>query len=99
MSEWYGTSPFLAYETGLRKGKPMNTKTLRTHGISPKAILAFTYPVIAAAIASVGSWVVTGDFNANEIRVAVGELAGGSISLIGAIVGRPGDIPSRSPVT
>lgn len=65
---------------------------LRTYGVSPKAVLAFLYPVIAAALTAIGSWVVSGDFNANEIRVAVGGLSLSAVAYLGAYVGKPGAV-------
>ncbi len=63
-----------------------------TLGLSPKAVLAFLFPVVSALLAAAGSWVVTGDFNDAEIRSAVGGLAAGATAMLGAYIGRPGNI-------
>ena len=63
-----------------------------TRGISPKAVLAFLYPTIATIAATIGSWIVTGDFNESEIRTAAAGLLASAVAYIGAYVGRPGDV-------
>jgi len=45
-----------------------------------KAKAAFLAPVIAALAAAVGSWIITGNFDATEIRTAAGGAIGGAIS-------------------
>lgn len=65
---------------------------MRTNGLSPKAILAFLYPAIGSIVSAVGSWIVTGDFNASEIRVSVAGLGASGLALLGAYIGRPGDV-------
>ena len=66
--------------------------THRTNGLSPKAVLAFFYPAIGSVVSAVSSWIVTGNFNDSEIRVAVAGLGASGLALLGAYVGKPGDI-------
>jgi hypothetical protein len=61
-----------------------------TLGLSPKAVLAFAFPLIASVVGALASYVVTGNFNAAEIRTAVGGLATSALALLGAYVGNPG---------
>jgi hypothetical protein len=63
-----------------------------TQGISPKAILALVFPVLAAAVAAAASWVSTGDFNDAEIRTAISGALLGLVSFAGAYLGRPGNV-------
>ncbi|MCA1571653.1 MAG: hypothetical protein LC798_15330 [Chloroflexi bacterium] len=65
---------------------------LRTVGISPKAVLAFLYPFVATVAGTIGSWVVTGDFNDAEVRTAVGGLIASAVAYLGAYVGAPGNV-------
>lgn len=65
---------------------------LKTVDVSPKAVLAFLYPFIATLAASAGSWIVSGDFNTAEIRVALSGLIASGLALLGAYVGRPGNV-------
>jgi hypothetical protein len=67
----------------------MNYKTL---GISPKAVGAFVYPAVAALLTAVSSWVVSGEFNDNEIRAAVGGVILAGVGALGAFLGRPGNV-------
>lgn len=72
-----------------------------TEGISPKAVLAFLFPLIAAVGASAASWVISGDLNVTELRVAAGGFLLSSLSALGAWLGRPGTVterPSRASV-
>ncbi len=63
-----------------------------TIGLSPKALLAFLFPLIAAVAGAVSSWVVTGTFDDAEIRTAVGGLVTSGLALLGAYVGQPGPV-------
>lgn len=67
----------------------MNTKTV---GVSPKAVLAFLYPLIAAAIFTAVHWVVTGEFSRSELDIALTGVAASGVAALGAYVGRPGDV-------
>ena len=67
-------------------------KELQTLGISPKAVLAFVFPAIAAVGASVVSWISTGNFDASEIRTAVGGVIAAGIAALGAYLGKPGRV-------
>ncbi len=66
-----------------------------TIGLSPKALLAFLFPLIAAAGGALASWVTTGDFNDAEIRTAVGGLVTSGLALLGAYIGQPGPTAER----
>jgi hypothetical protein len=68
------------------------TRVAKTVGLSPKAVLAFLYPLIAAAAGSVVSWISTGTFNAQEIKIAAGGLILSGLALLGAYVGKPGTV-------
>lgn len=59
-------------------------------GLSRKAALALLYPVVAAALATAASWVVTGDFNDTEIRTAVSGAILGLAAFFGAYKGDAG---------
>lgn len=78
------------------------TERLKTLGISPKAVAAFLWPFVAALGAALVSWIVSGEFNENEVRTAVGGAVAGAISAAGAFVARPGqvvpDVPGREDV-
>lgn len=65
---------------------------MRTNGLSPKAVLAFLYPAIGSIVSAVSSWIITGNFNDSEIRVAIAGLGASGLALLGAYVGKPGDI-------
>lgn len=70
---------------------------LRTIGLSPKAVLAFLFPLIAAAGATVASWIVSGQFDLTEIRTAAGGVVLAGVALVGAWVGRPGEVAYAGP--
>jgi hypothetical protein len=74
----------------------MEVVIMKTLGLSPKAVLAFCYPLIATVAASVGSWIVTGNLSTSEIRVALAGLAASGLALLGAYVGRPGNVVPTS---
>lgn len=63
-----------------------------TIGLSPKAVLAFLFPLIAAVGGSLVSWIATGDFNDAEIRAALGGLVTSGLALLGAYIGQPGNV-------
>ena len=65
-------------------------------GISPKAILALVFPLIAAAGAALASWVASGNFNATEIRTAASGVVLALVSFVGAYVGEPGRVVPNS---
>lgn len=65
---------------------------LETVGLSPKALAAFAWPTVVAVGAAVASWIATGDFNATEIRTALGGFITGVIAFIGAYIAKPGDV-------
>jgi len=69
----------------------------QTIGISPKAVLAFWFPVITATMVAVGNWASTGRFDANSIRAALAGLALGGVSAIGAYIGKPGQVVPVAP--
>lgn len=67
---------------------------MRTVGLSPKAVLAFLYPLIATAVGVLGSWIVTGEFNDTELRTALAGTGASAVALLGAYLGRPGIVRS-----
>lgn len=67
-------------------------RQLKTLGISPKAILAFLYPFIATVMSTLGSFIITGDFNDAELRVGLAGLGASGVAALGAYVGRPGRV-------
>ncbi len=69
-----------------------------TVGLSPKALLAFLLPLLAAVGGALSSWIVTGDFNNAEIRTAAGGLVSSGLALLGAYVGQPGPVASHNEV-
>lgn len=72
---------------------------MKTIGISPKTTLAFFYPAISSVITAVGSWIVTGNFNDSELRVALAGLGASAIAALGAYIGKPGRTVPDSQVT
>jgi hypothetical protein len=60
--------------------------------LSWKAILAFLFPLLSAVAVAVASWIVSGELNANEIRAALGGLILSGLALLGAYVGKPGQV-------
>lgn len=65
---------------------------MTTLGLSPKAVLAFVYPFIATSAGVAVTWITTGEFNEQELRVGVAGLVASGLALLGAYVGRPGDV-------
>lgn len=49
-----------------------------------KAKAAFLAPVIAATATAVGNWIITGFFDATEIRIAAGGVLFGAAAALGA---------------
>ncbi len=67
-----------------------------TIGLSPKAVLAFAFPLIASIGGALVSWIATGDFNTAEIRTALGGLITSGLALLGAYIGQPGNVQTTS---
>lgn len=65
---------------------------MTTIGLSPKTVLAFLFPLIAALGTAAASWVVTGDFNDTEIRAALGGVILSGVAALGAYRGDPGNM-------
>lgn len=65
---------------------------MKTIGLSPKAILAFAYPLIAALVTAATSALATGNFSTTEIVVAITGLGTSALALLGAYVGKPGNV-------
>jgi hypothetical protein len=65
---------------------------MKTIGLSPKAVLAFLFPLIAAIITSATSALATGHFDTTQIVIAVTGLGSSAIALLGAYLGQPGEI-------
>lgn len=59
--------------------------------LHPKVILAFFFPLISAVLSSLGSWVISGDFNESEIRTAVGGTIASALALLGGWLGQPAE--------
>ncbi len=55
-----------------------------------KAKVAFLAPVIAAVLATLASWVVSGEFNDNEIKTAASGVLLGLASGVGTFFANPG---------
>lgn len=68
------------------------TQTSLPFNASPKAVLAFLFPLIAAIGVSVANWIATGEFDANSVRLAAGGAVTACLAALGAYVGRPGDV-------
>jgi hypothetical protein len=67
-------------------------RVAKTVGLSPKAVLAFLFPLLSAAAAAVASWIATGNFSDSEIRTALSGLVLSGLALVGAYVGKPGTV-------
>ncbi|HUR85638.1 MAG TPA: hypothetical protein VMY78_09855 [Solirubrobacteraceae bacterium] len=63
-----------------------------TIGLSPKAVLAFAFPLIAAIVTSATSALATGNFDTREIIVAATGLGTSGLALLGAYIGQPGNV-------
>lgn len=71
----------------------MTTATrLETKGTSPKAILAFFYPLIAGVVAVIAEWVATGTFDTLELRTTIASFLLSGLAGLGAYVGAPGEV-------
>lgn len=67
---------------------------VKIQGLSRKAANALLYPVAAAVLTSVASWVITGDFNDAEIRTAISGAILGLVAFLGAYKGDAGTTTS-----
>jgi hypothetical protein len=65
---------------------------MQTIGLSPKAVLAFFFPLIAAAITAATSALATGHFDTTQIVIAATGLGTSAVALLGAYVGQPGEL-------
>ncbi len=65
---------------------------LKTHGLSPKAVLAFVFPLIVTIATTLSSWIATGDFSDTELRTALSGFLLSSVSALGAYLGSPGTV-------
>lgn len=65
---------------------------------SPKAVLAFLYPFIATLIGVAATWIVTGEFNVEEIRTGVAGLLASGLAFFGAWLGKPGVVDANPAV-
>lgn len=65
---------------------------MKTIGLSPKAVLAFFYPLIAALVTAATSALATGNVSTTEIVVAITGLGTSALALLGAYVGKPGTV-------
>lgn len=63
-----------------------------THGISPKAILAFVFPAIATTLTVVIGWIATGTFNASELRIGLAGWLTSALAALGAWLAPPGNV-------
>ncbi len=69
---------------------------LKTLGISPKAILALLFPLVAALGAALASWALTGNFNDAEVRTAISGAILSVVSGLGAYIGAPGNVVANT---
>lgn len=65
-----------------------------TFGISPKAVLAFLFPLVAALVTSALTALATGHFDTTAIVVALTGLGSSGLALFGAWLGKPGNVQS-----
>src|SRR4051794_58970 len=63
-----------------------------TVGFSPKAVLAFLFPLIAAIVAAAVDWIMSGQFDTTTIRTAAAGLGASALALLGAWLGAPGSV-------
>lgn len=70
---------------------------MTTIGLSPKAVLAFALPLIAAIAASIADWAVSGQFEVTTIRTALAGLIASGLALLGAYLGKPGNVVYAEP--
>lgn len=62
-------------------------------GLSPKAVLAFLFPLIAAVGTAAVSWIASGAFSTTDIKTAAGGLVLSGLALLGAYLGEPNAKP------
>jgi hypothetical protein len=65
---------------------------IRTIGLSPKAVLAFLFPLVSTVCATVAVWVNSGTFNAAELRTALAGTITSAAAALGAYLGHPGRV-------
>lgn len=63
-----------------------------TVGVSPKAKLATLLPAIAALVAVLIQWAVTGEFDRAELATALTGLSTSVFAFLGAYLGSPGEV-------
>lgn len=63
-----------------------------TIGLSPKAVLAFLFPLIGAAVGAACDWIVSGQFDVTTIRTALAGLGASGLAALGAYLGKPGEV-------
>lgn len=61
-------------------------------GLTPKAILAFLFPLITALAGAVVLWASGGDFDVTPIKVAAGGVITSGLALLGAWIGKPSPV-------
>jgi hypothetical protein len=66
-----------------------------THGLSPKAVLAFLFPAIATVAGVLIASIATGALDAGELRMALAGLASSALAALGAWIGQPGNVTQR----
>jgi hypothetical protein len=70
---------------------------MKTLGLSPKAVLAFLFPVIAATATSLVAWIAGGEvFDVEPIKVALGGLVASGLAALGAFAGKPGIVVAKA---
>lgn len=72
---------------------------MKTIGISPKAVLAFVFPLVAAVVGSLSSWAIGGfgAFDTTSVVIAATGLGASGVALLGAYVGKPGNVTPITP--
>lgn len=65
---------------------------LKTLKVSPKAILAFVFPLVSAVAASLIVWITDGSWDWTNTRLALAGLVAGGIASLGAYLGKPGQV-------
>lgn len=64
----------------------------KTLGISPKAVLAFLFPLISATAVAVGNWISVGSFDTDSVKAVLAGLVLSGVSALGAWLGKPGTV-------
>lgn len=83
----------LSHEARPRDAVGVVESELKTLGVSPKAVLAFFYPLIASIGIAVGAWIHDGGtLDWAQVRIAAAGLVLSAIAALGAYVGKPGAI-------